>query len=284
MLDGIITKGIGGFYYVLSGGEVYECKARGVFRKNGITPTVGDHVKIKVGSGSASIAEIEERKNCLVRPPVANVDTLVIVAAAASPDPNLTLIDKMLVQAEVCGVEAVICVNKTDIASADTLTDIYGGAGYMAVAVSAEKGENLDSLYDILKGKVTAFCGLSGVGKSSILNIITGADMETGGLSRKTARGRHTTRHVELLPVSGGFVFDTPGFSSFEILDINAEELGGYFPEIRALAGGCRFRGCSHIKETGCAVRAALEAGKIAKSRYDSYCEMYEILKSKKNY
>lgn len=284
MQTGIITKGIGGFYYVLSNGVIFECKARGVFRKEKITPMVGDNVEIEVNGNKGSIVKILPRKNELLRPPVANVDTLVVVVAATSPEPNLMLIDKMLVYAEQCGISAVICINKTDLTKRDDIKDIYEGAGYRVICVSAEKSENLDELNELIKGKVTAFSGLSGVGKSSILNILTDANMETGSLSEKIERGKHTTRHVELISIGDGFVFDTPGFSSLEIPEISPEELSACFPEIDKHAGNCRFRGCSHIKDQGCAVKAAVESGEISLLRYKSFCEMMEIIKSRKIY
>ncbi len=284
MQTGIITKGIGGFYYVLSNGEIFECKARGVFRKEKITPMVGDNVEIEVKGGKGSIVKILPRKNELVRPAVANVDTLVLVVAATSPEPNLMLIDKMLVYAEKCGITAVICINKTDLTQRDDIKDIYENAGYRVICTSAEKDENLDELKELIKGRVTAFSGLSGVGKSSILNILTDANMETGSLSEKIERGKHTTRHVELISISDGFVFDTPGFSSLELPELTLEELSECFPEIDKYSVDCKFRGCSHIKDQGCAVKEAVERGKISSERYKSFCEMGEIIRSRKIY
>ncbi len=284
MQTGIITKGIGGFYYVLSDNKIFECKARGVFRKEKITPMVGDNVEIEVKGNKGSVEKILPRKNELVRPPVANVDMLVIVVAAASPEPNLMLIDKMLVYAEKCGISAVICINKTDLTQRDDIKDIYENAGYAVINVSAEKCENLDALKELINGRVTAFSGLSGVGKSSILNILTDANMETGSLSEKIERGKHTTRHVELIRTGDGFVFDTPGFSSLEIPDMSIEELTLCFPEIEKYSGDCKFRGCSHAKDLGCAVREAVDRGEISKGRYKSFLEMSEIIKSRKIY
>lgn len=281
MIDGIITKGIGGFYYVLADGSIHECKARGVFRKNKITPLVGDRVRIEGGS----IAEILPRKNCLVRPPAANIDTLAVVVSAAYPEPDLTLLDKMLIQAQRCGIEAVICINKTDIGDRSSLAEIYEKAGYKVIQVSAEKEENIDGLRSLISGKVTAFSGVSGVGKSSLLNVLTDAEMETGVLSDKIQRGKNTTRHVELIPVGDGFVFDTPGFSSFELSDIEPQDLWQYFPEFADKVSACKFRDCSHTREQGsCAVKDAVDSGEIALSRYNSYLELYTFLKNSKTF
>jgi len=284
MQNGIIIRGIGGFYYVLSDGNVYECKARGVFRKEKITPMVGDNVCIEVKNGKGSITEIMPRKNSLVRPPVANIDTLCLVIAAAAPEPNLRLIDKMLVYAEKSGINAVICINKTDLGSRDDIVEIYEKAGYPVICVSAGTKTNMEALHKIMDGKVTAFAGLSGVGKSSLLNILTDAGMETGNLSQKIERGKHTTRHVELIKANNGFVFDTPGFSSLEVPDMSEDELETCFPDISRFSDGCKFRGCSHIKDSGCAVRQAVDDGNIALSRYESYSEMRENLRKRKIY
>jgi len=285
MLDGIIVKGIGGFYYVETAEGMYECKARGVFRKKRITPTVGDRVEIEISGGKGSICTICDRKNILIRPPVANIDILLIVVAAQNPDPSLFLIDKMLITAEKNNIEPIICINKTDLVKREDIESIYRKAGYRVISVSAETKENIAELKDMISGKITAFAGLSGVGKSTLLGEITDFNLETGGLSEKINRGKHTTRHVELMELSGGgFVFDTPGFSSMEISDIKAQELGSYFPEIRDISDECRFKGCAHIKERDCAVREKVESGEISKSRYESYCTLYEELKSIKEW
>ena len=279
-MTGTIIKGIGGLYFVKdSEGGVLECRARGLFRKDGIKPMIGDRVIVRNGS----IAEIEPRKNFLIRPPVSNIDNLVIVAAAASPDPNYLLIDKMLVNAEIAGISPIICINKTDLASGEKTEAIYALSGYPVVSVCAEKNDGIAELMPYLKGKTTAFSGLSGVGKSTILNILTGSEMETGDISDKIQRGRHTTRHVELLELSGGgYVLDTPGFGSLEVTETRAEELASFFPEFET--EGCRFKDCSHINEPGCAVKEKLESGKIALSRYESYCSIYESLKKMKDW
>lgn len=285
LLDGIITKGIGGFYYVLSEGVIYECKARGVFRKNKITPLVGDRVKIEIKNNTGSICEILPRKNFLVRPPAANIDTLIVVISASYPEPDTTLLDKMLIQAGKNNIDAVLCINKTDTGKRDELAAVYEKAGYKVIMVSAEKKENLDSLYEVMSGRITAFTGVSGVGKSSLLNVITGSDMETGDLSDKIQRGKNTTRHVELIPVADGFVFDTPGFSSFELSGINPEDLWEFFPEFHEFTSLCKFRDCSHTREqNNCAVKDAVNSQHISESRYNSYCELYNILKENKTF
>ncbi len=283
MQQGIIIKGIGGFYYVKTDdGEVIECKARGVFRKKKILPMVGDRVEVSNGQ----ITEIFERKNFMVRPPVANIDVLLIVVASKHPDPNLFLIDKLLVYAKERGIEAVICINKTDLGKKEDLAEIYEKAGYRVISVSAETEDNISELKELLKDRVTAFSGLSGVGKSSILNLVTDFKMETGILSEKIMRGKHTTRHVELFELSsGGYVFDTPGFSSLEIdeiTDIEASKLSLNFPEFPE--DECRFKTCAHINEPDCQVKNKVESGEIPISRYENYKEMYNILKNKKEW
>lgn len=283
-MTGIIVKGIGGFYYVKAADDnVYECKARGIFRKERVTPMIGDHVEIEAEGGKGSIVKIQKRTTCLERPPVANIDILVMVVAAAAPEPNFFLIDKMLINAQKNGIEPIICVNKTDLAKREDLQKTY--YSYKIVSVCAAKEEGLDELVGLIKDKVSAFSGLSGVGKSSILNLITNTEMETGSVSEKIQRGRHTTRHVELLELkAGGFVLDTPGFSSLEVEGVKAEELHNYFPEMSGVKDSCRFRGCSHISEPDCAVKALLEDGTLLKHRYESYRELYNTLKQIKEW
>ena len=279
-------KGIGGFYYVKAAdGAIYECKARGIFRKERIKPMIGDRVEIELENGKGSIAAIEARRNTLVRPPVANIDTLLLVAATAAPAPNLRLLDKMLVAAEVNRIAPAVCINKTDIEPGAALRGIYETTGYPVVEVSAKVQSGMDMLLPLLKGKTTAFAGLSGVGKSSIINLLTGNRLETGAVSEKIQRGRHTTRHVELFELDcGGFVLDTPGFSSFELEHIRAQELAAYFPEFSDCEGLCRFKGCSHVHEPDCAVKGKLARGGIAESRYESYVELYKQLQLMKEW
>ena len=283
-MKGKIYKGIGGFYYVKdSDGTVIECKARGKFRKEHIVPMIGDDVEFEVKNGKGSITDIYPRKNKLIRPAVANIDLVVVVAAAKSPEPNTALIDKMLVNAEINGIDAIVCINKSDLAECDRLIEIYSRAGYKTLCVSAQSGEGIQELISCIKGRTAAFAGVSGVGKSSLLTLITGSELETGAVSEKISRGRHTTRHVELFEMScGGYVLDTPGFSSIETEDITATELWECFPEMREAAGKCRFRGCVHIGEPDCAVKKMLEDGSIAQTRYESYKDLYELLKEKK--
>lgn len=285
-MDGKIIKGIGGFYYVKAAdGIVYECKARGIFRKDNIKPAIGDEVGITVSGTKGSIDKIYERRSHLIRPPVANIDVLVIVCATADPAPDIFLIDKLLVTAERSGITPVICINKTDIKSGEFLQEIYEKAGYAVVLVCAKEQDGFSELIPHIKDKTSAFAGLSGVGKSTILNVLTKSLQETGEVSDKIKRGRHTTRHVELLDaVFGGYVLDTPGFSSFEVESIKAQDLWEYFPEMQGVSGECRFKGCSHITEPDCAVKKLVEAGKIAKSRYESYCQLYNQLKNIKEW
>lgn len=286
-MQGIIIKGIGGFYYVKTADNTeYECKARGVFRKEGITPMIGDRVEIDlIGNGKASITKIFERSSSLIRPPVANIDSMILVVASTSPEPNIFLIDKMLVNSEISGIRPIICINKSDLTKREDIENIYKTAGYTVITASAENEVGIDELMSLINGKVTAFAGLSGVGKSSLLSLITSRTIETGAVSEKISRGRHTTRHVELFELPrGGFVLDTPGFSSLEIEGIDAEDLWRYFPEMSNTEGLCRFRGCSHINEPDCAVKAMLETGELAQSRYESYIEIYNKLSTIKKW
>ncbi len=290
MPEGVIVKGIGGFYYIQTENGLIETKARGRFRNQNMIPIVGDKVRVSLGTetGKGSLDEILPRKNAFIRPPVANLDQIVITFAAKDPEPNLRLIDKLTVTALAARVECVICVNKIDIApgEAQKLAEIYRLAGFPVVLSSSIRGEGNEELKQILHGKMTAFAGNSGVGKSSILNSLTGGDtMETGSISGKIKRGKHTTRHVELIPLPFcGYAFDTPGFSSFELSGIHAAELEEYFPEFEPYLGNCRFTGCAHINEPDCPVKTALADGKISESRYESYCELYEEMKKIKEW
>ena len=285
--EGIIIKGIGGFYYVKTDEETIECHARGKFRKNDLSPIVGDRVKIELNKdGTGHIVEIHPRKNFLVRPGVANVDTLVLVSAAKSPLPDFLLLDKLLVLAESKGIDAIICLNKTDLVEDEEVSEfisVYEKASYPCISASARTGEGTDIIREAIKGKTVAFAGLSGVGKSSLLNRITGVSLKTGDVS-KIQRGKHTTRHVELMEAAGGFVFDTPGFSRLEADEIRAGDLWQYFPEIARRHGECKFRTCNHIGEKGCLIKDAVEDGLIAESRYENYVSLYNKLKEIKDW
>ncbi len=285
-LTGVIIKGIGGFYYVKAEDEIFECKARGRFRKEGLVPMVGDTVSISVKNGKGSIDEILPRTTMLIRPAVANIDQLVVVVALRSPEPHAALIDHFLILGEHSGIETVLCFNKADLPHTQELVDIYRNAGYRVVLTSVETGEGVEELKSLLKGKITAFAGNSGVGKSSLLNALGAPEgLETGRVSEKIQRGRHTTRHVELIELDGcALALDTPGFSSFEMPAVKAEELQDYFIEFASYIGGCKFRGCAHISEPGCAVLEAVAQGKVSKLRHNSYKELYQELKKVKEW
>lgn len=291
MITGTIIKGIGGFYYVKSDEEIYSCRARGKFRKDSLTPMVGDIAEIEItdfDKKEGYVIKISPRKNQLIRPLVSNIDLLLVTFAAESPAPSLYLIDKLTVTAASKNIPTAICINKCDLNPeiAKEYAQIYTLAGFPVLIVSAETGENVDELKILLKNKTTALAGSSGVGKSSLLNA-TGESftLKTGSVSDKIQRGKHTTRHTELFPLSfGGFVFDTPGFGSYEIENITYHDLPALFPEIKAHEGSCRFSGCSHVKEPDCSVKDALTSGKIAKSRYENYVTLYEELKKIKEW
>lgn len=292
-MTGKIIKGIAGFYYVHDGvSNVYECKAKGIFRNKKIKPLVGDNVEFTVLSeeeGTGNIVDILKRDNELIRPAVANIDQAMIVFAVTDPEPNLNLLDRFLVTMEAQDVPVVICFNKKDLATAEEtqkLTSIYEAAGYEVHLTNAKSGEGIEEIRGILRGKTTALAGPSGVGKSSITNEIQPeAAMETGDISEKIRRGKHTTRHSELFFVeSETYVMDTPGFSSMFVENMKPEELQHYFPEFEEFVPDCRFLGCVHIGERECGVKDALKAGKLSKSRYENYRLIYEELKNKRRY
>ncbi len=285
-MTGIIIKGIGGFYYVKAeDSSIYECKARGIFRKENIKPCIGDRVEISLENGKGSIEKIETRRTVLVRPPVSNIDNLMIVVASMNPDPDFLLVDKMLVTAEKKGIVPIICVNKTDLDSGEKIKDIYKNTGYKVLSVSTYEKEGIDELKALLKDKITAFAGTSGVGKSSILNELIDESAQTGEISDKIKRGKHTTRHVELFELEGGgFILDTPGFSSYELEDIPATELSTFFPEMASVTETCRFKGCAHINEPDCAIKEKVRLGEISQTRYENYISIYEILKDRKEW
>lgn len=288
MTEGIIIKALSGFYYVKTSEGIVACKARGRFRLDGTSPLVGDRVQLRIDAdGSGRVDSVFERKNFFIRPAVANIDTLVFIAANVNPVTDPFLIDRVAVIAHEAGCELVICVNKVDLNAGDELYDIFSAAGYTVVRTSAETGEGAAELRRILRGKVCALTGNSGVGKSSILNILLpGAAIPTGEVSEHLGRGKHTTRHVELYPLGDDtYVADTPGFASFEIQmmqTIAKEDLQFDFPEFAPYIGKCRFADCAHLKEPGCAIREALESGAIGKSRYSSYVRLYDLTAKQK--
>ena len=281
-LQGILFKGIGGFYYVKAdNGLIYECKARGIFRKENIKPTIGDRVVIEIIDDThANIVSIMERSSYLIRPSVSNVDSLVVVVSVKNPVPDFCFIDKLLVMSEIRGIKPALCINKTDLISPDEIKNNYKNTNYPIFEVCAKNEKINEDFYDFLKDKTTAFAGLSGVGKSSILNLLVKKELKTGNVSDKIQRGKHTTRHVELFELDfGGYVLDTPGFSSFEAETINPKDLDKYFPEMQKFLNQCRFNGCAHINEPDCKVKEALKNDEISQSRYESYKKIYESLK-----
>ncbi len=284
-MTGQIVKALSGFYYVDTGeGDPIPCRGRGRLRLQKLTPLVGDRVEIsRLDDGTGMVDAVLPRKNQFRRPMVANIDQMVIIASGAIPVTDPFLIDRMAAMAEWKGCEVLICFNKCDLDRADGLAAVYREAGFPTLQVSAETGDGIPELAAAIAGKVSAFTGNSGVGKSSILNALQpGFGLEVGDVSEKLGRGRHTTRHVELFPVAGGLAADTPGFSAFDVERMEAipkEELARAFREFRPFLEECRFQGCAHVKERGCAVREAVAAGKIAPSRHKSYVRLYEQAK-----
>jgi len=283
MVEGIIIKALSGFYYVASDRGIIDCKARGRFRLDGSSPLVGDRVQCSLDlNGKGRIDRVLERKNWFIRPAVANIDTLVFIAANTNPVTDPFLVDRFSVIAAEAGCELVICINKTDIDPGDTLYGIFTKAGFPVVRTSAATGEGLDTLLGLLRGKLSAFSGNSGVGKSSILNaLLPEARIKTAEVSEKLGRGKHTTRHVELYDLGEGtYIADTPGFASLDVTMTNVilkEQLQYDFPDFAPFLGRCRFDDCAHLKEPGCAVTRAVADGEIAPSRYRSYARLYEI-------
>lgn len=288
--DGIIIKGIGGFYYVeAADGTIYECKARGVFRKEKITPLAGDRVEISVEENNKnSIEKILERRNYFKRPPIANVDKLVIVSSVCDPRPNLLIIDRLTAVAVFKDVEPIIVFTKDDLQSADEYVDIYTKSGFKTFAVSNETGEGVDAVKSAVEGGVSVFTGNSGVGKSSLINkMYPSLSLETGEISKKLGRGRHTTRHVELYSIGKGYIADTPGFSSldFETNDlIKKDELAFCFPDFSDYIGSCKFSTCAHVNDKGCRLVEAVNNGDVVKSRHESYVTMFNEVKDIKDW
>lgn len=291
-MQGKIIRGIGGFFYVHTENGVYACRARGILRRENIRPLPGDLVRIQVLDEAAkegSIEEIVPRKNALIRPAVANIDQALVIFSVVSPRPNFNLLDRFLVSMERQGIGSVLVFNKTDLAQEGQRQEIaerYGQSGYPLLFVSARTTEGIERIRKILLGKTTTVAGPSGVGKSSLINLLqTQRYMDTGEISSKIERGKHTTRHTELLWVEENtYILDTPGFSSVELPDVPKEELGALFPEIRSRRDGCRFSGCSHLSEPDCRVLQALADGEIGRERYESYRLFYEEIKGRRRY
>ncbi len=287
--EGIILKGIGGFYYVETDEGVFECKAKGKFRSKKISPVAGDRVSVTViNDKDNTIDEIYDRKNCLKRPPVANIDKLIIVVSSVRPKPNTLIIDKMTVLAEKNNIEPVIVITKTDLHFDEELVNIYRSAGYRVYTFSTCDRSELDSIKNELKGCISAFTGNSGVGKSTLINALNGElNLETGEISDKLGRGRHTTRQAEIFHVAEGLVIDTAGFSSIDFTADNlifADELQHLFREFGEVIGECRFTGCNHLGDKGCKVCELVENGTISKSRYESYISMFNETKDYKKW
>lgn len=292
-MKGKIIKGIAGFYYIYGeNDEVYECRAKGIFRKENRKPLVGDDVEITIldqGKKEGNLVKILPRKNSLIRPAVANVDQAFVIFALDDPKPNFLLLDRFLIMMEQADIPAVICFNKKDLAEEQEIRELYEtyrGCGYQVILSSALQEEGIEEIRSILKGKTTVVAGPSGVGKSSLTNLLQKEiRMETGEISRKLKRGKHTTRHSQVIPVGDHtYLMDTPGFSSLYLTDMEEQELKDYFPEFRKYEEQCRFQGCRHIHEPGCAVKEALGSGEISSLRYEDYLNLYEELKEKRRY
>lgn len=288
-ITGTIIKGIGGFYYVDTADGVIECKARGKFRKTVGKPIIGDKVTVAVqNDGTGYLLEIQKRTNQLIRPALSNIDLLIAVVSAAPPVTDPFLIDKVIAIAENKNISPMVVINKIDINDGNELFEIYKQAGIDVLKVSANTGEGVNELKNKLKGKISAFAGNSGVGKSSLLNrIIPDFSAQVGNISDRIGRGKHTTRHIELVPFEGGYIADTPGFSSFDTEQMDlvlSEDLQYAFREFEPYIGKCKFTGCAHVKEKGCAILQAVENGEISQSRHESYKKLYESVKDLKKW
>ena len=288
-MNGYVVKGIGGFYYVkVEDGRVLECKAKGIFRKRRISPAAGDNVTLETENGGIVIGEIAPRKNLFIRPPIANLDLLFLVASTTQPVPSTLVLDKLSAIAVDKGVQPVIVVTKGDLAETDFLEKAYAKSTIPFIKVDYDTGAGLAEIQALIGGRLCAFCGNSGVGKSTLLNhLLPELGQETGEISRKLNRGRHTTREVTVFEAFGGRIADTPGFASLDTgkaCFIPKENLEHAFPEFAPYLGKCKFTGCAHRNETGCAIRAALERGEIGQTRYDSYAAMYDEVKDVKDW
>ncbi len=292
MIQGIIIRGVGGNYYVDTDKGIIECRARGLFRNQNIKPLVGDYVLIRLTEEDNScgyIEEIMERKNEMKRPSVSNIDQIIIVFAVKNPEPSFLLLDKLLIASEINNLNPIICFNKCDLVDEKCISkykEIYKNTGYKIIFTSMYNKNLLDELIDILKDKVTLFSGPSGVGKSSLMNSIdNGFKLKTGEISDKLKRGKHTTRHAEIYKLNfGGFAVDTPGFSSFDVNEIDFDELTDFYPEIKAHSENCRFNNCIHDKEPSCGVKKAVENKEISEIRYNNYIKLLYEIKSNKPY
>lgn len=292
-MQGRIIKGISGFYYVfVAGTGIYECKAKGAFRKQGMKPLVGDFVEIAVIDEEKKIGNVENilpRTIELIRPAVANIDMALVIFAAAKPEPNLNLLDRFLCMMEYQNVPVTICFNKCDLvdeSQMDEIAEAYKQAGYPILFVSAKKGIHIDKIKEMIQDKTVSVAGPSGVGKSSLINTLQDEyHMETGDISHKIERGKNTTRHTQLIPVNDRtFIMDTPGFSSMDTPGLEKEDLWRLYPEFVPFEKECRFIGCSHISEPDCGVKNALTKSKISKTRYENYCLIYEEMKNIRKY
>jgi len=290
---GKIVKGIAGFYYVhVAGDGIYECKAKGVFRKNNEKPLVGDNVEISVLDKEkrlGNVDSIRSRKNDLIRPAVANVDQALVIFAADKPKPNFNLLDRFLLMMEQKEIPTIICFNKKDLVSLEEMEElrkIYEGTGHPVYFMSAATGDGVEEVKACLYGKTSTVAGPSGVGKSSFINLLqSDVQMETGSISEKIERGKHTTRHSELITLNdASYILDTPGFSSLSIFDLEKEDLKWYYPEFDKVEGQCRFLGCNHMSEPDCVIKQAVENGKISAVRYENYKLLYEDCSNRKKY